>query len=423
MSAAGSDIPAHVQMSRRVCRGSWRIDSIRKPRAVTSAFILGRQGSRLTNGSALVLGLGLSTSSGLPRQQDVFAEAPTDPLRNKLGLTCLAMAFRWWKGGRSTTDSVAENVRPDGAPAAADIGPAPTELDLVFRHVGTVLSPTADAELLAISLGYDDQPISLWSSGGVRVVRLGTSDDHHFELSLPGVRSPLIQKLPGDRVLVCDARTRGQERNAWIFSDKGDLLAAGTLHDGIAHVLATASGAIWVGYFDEGVYGGSTVARHGIVRFNDSLEPQWQYPLNGPFGSISDCYSLNLAEDVAWSCYYQGFPIVRIHGNEVDGWQGGPSGSNDLLVRGAEVLYICAPNWGDHQTRVFRLALGSDGVATVLSEGRAFGIPVSTPHVRICRGPDAHLFVGPEWFRATMSGDSPPTADRATRTGRRRQPR
>jgi SAM-dependent methyltransferase len=47
--------------------------------------------------------------------------------------------------------------------------------------------------------------------------------------------------------------------------------------DAIGHLLTTPSGAIWVGYFDEGIYG-TTPATHGLVRFAPDLTIDWAYP-------------------------------------------------------------------------------------------------------------------------------------------------
>lgn len=83
------------------------------------------------------------------------------------------------------------------------------------------------------------------------------------------------------------------------------------LGDGIGHVLATSTGQVWVGYFDEGIYGnygwGRTdseepVGAYGIVRFSPDLEPDWHYPKYtgvGPWDAISDCYALNVDDTSA----------------------------------------------------------------------------------------------------------------------------
>jgi hypothetical protein len=56
--------------------------------------------------------------------------------------------------------------------------------------------------------------------------------------------------------------------------------------DGIEHVQATSAGEIWVGFFDEGIYGnygwGSgtqlPVGRTGLVRFSPTFSPTEAFP-------------------------------------------------------------------------------------------------------------------------------------------------
>ena len=62
----------------------------------------------------------------------------------------------------------------------------------------------------------------------------------------------------------------------------GSVVAEGTLGDGINHLLTTPSGAIWVGYFDEGVFGSfgwggpgpPPIGQPGIVQFDTSAPSQ-----------------------------------------------------------------------------------------------------------------------------------------------------
>lgn len=88
---------------------------------------------------------------------------------------------------------------------------------------------------------------------------------HDFPLA-----HPAVQPLPDGRVLAVGARARwrpdGPDRNAIIYSAEGTALAAETLRDGIQHVFTTGTGHVWVGYFDERVFGNcgwaGSAARH-----------------------------------------------------------------------------------------------------------------------------------------------------------------
>ena len=99
-----------------------------------------------------------------------------------------------------------------------------------------------------------------------------------------------VQPMPGGRFLVAGARCRwrsdGPDRNAVTYDSDGQVVSEHVLGDGIAHVLATSTGQVWVGYFDEGIYGNygwgradsqEPIGAYGIVRFSPGLEPAWRY--------------------------------------------------------------------------------------------------------------------------------------------------
>ena len=148
------------------------------------------------------------------------------------------------------------------------------------------------------------------------------------------------------------------------------------LGDGIGHVLATSTGQVWVGYFDEGIYGnygwGRTdseepVGAYGIVRFSPDLEPDWHYPKYtgvGPWDAISDCYALNVDDTSAWACYDSDFPIVRIRDGAVTGWHNDIKGASALAVAG-----ICVALFGGYGPDYDRLALAELGAERVGDRG------------------------------------------------------
>jgi hypothetical protein len=80
----------------------------------------------------------------------------------------------------------------------------------------------------------------------------------------------------------CRWRPEGPDRNAVLYDADGQVVSEHVLGDGIAHVLATSTGQVWAGYFDEGIYGNygwgradseEPVGAYGIVRFSPDLEP------------------------------------------------------------------------------------------------------------------------------------------------------
>ena len=142
------------------------------------------------------------------------------------------------------------------------------------------------------------------------------------------------------------------------------------LGDGIGHVLATSSGQVWIGYFDEGIYGNygwgradtdEPVGAYGIVRFSPELAPVWHYPRYtevGPWDAISDCYALNVDGTCAWACYYADFPVVCIRDGAVTGWHNDIKGASALAVAGSRVALF--GGYGPDHDRLALTELGAD---------------------------------------------------------------
>ena len=114
-----------------------------------------------------------------------------------------------------------------------------------------------------------------------------------------------VQPMPGDKFLAAGARCRwrrdGPDRNGVLYDADGQVVSESVLGDGIRHVLATSNGQVWIGYFDEGIYGNygwgragteEPVGAYGFVRFSPELVPVWHYPRYteiGRWDAISDC--------------------------------------------------------------------------------------------------------------------------------------
>lgn len=185
---------------------------------------------------------------------------------------------------------------------------------------------------------------------------------------------PMVQTFPDGEVLVvaprCQRFTDGAyEMNARMFDSNG-VVQEFSLGDGVQHVQIDKSGRIWVGYFDEGVFGNfgwgplygagpEPMGATGLVCYDRSGRVVWNF--NPPTGlnSIADCYALNVASDNVWACYYTDFPIVRIdsQGN-VDAWRTNLSGPRELAVSASSVLAF--GGYGEKATDCVLLRIGID---------------------------------------------------------------
>ena len=301
-----------------------------------------------------------------------------------------------------TSDDLAMRIgrrRRDERPTPA-IDPTPGPDDLVFSLAGTLQSPEAGAKLLATSVSFDQTPMSLWEAKDNYLVAYGLDSLHVVAIKAVTAAFPTIQSLPDERVLICGPGVADGSTNAWIFSSGGELQIEANIGDGFEQVLTTPAGSIWVGYLDEGVFGGSDPAHHGIVRFDDSLTPVWKYPLSSSHGAVEDCYALNVDGESALSCFFSHFPIVRISGDHMSGWTGAPTGANGLLSAGESALLF--GGYSDERKRVVRLHLKADGSTKQIGRGVIRGLPSDLPVAPLCRGPEAHVFIGANWYRASI---------------------
>ena len=230
------------------------------------------------------------------------------------------------------------------------------------------------------------------------------------------IAHPKIQPLPDDRVLLVGARAAwrpdGPDKNAIIIDADGRRLREVTLGDGIESIQTTPSGDVWVGYFDEGVYGnygwnrpGPTPIGHsGIVRFDSDLTMQWEFPghVDHPWGNVDDCMALNIVGEVAWACYYRGFPVVRIDGGRVFGWSNPVHGASALVVGGGDRILL-AGGFGPERDRLVEGRL-TGGELQVIKESRLImpnGEDLPQRAVMTGRGPQLLVFAGPNCYRMT----------------------
>ena len=183
-----------------------------------------------------------------------------------------------------------------------------------------------------------------------------------------------VQPMPGGMVLVAGVRCRwrrgGPDRNGVLYDADGQIVAERVLGDGIRHVLATSNGQVWIGYFDEGIYGNygwgradteDPVGAYGIVRFSPGLAAVWHYPKYtkvGPWDAISDCYALNVDDMCAWACYDSDFPVVCIRGDAVTGWHNDIKGVSALAMAGSRVALF--GGYGPDYDRLALTELGTD---------------------------------------------------------------
>lgn len=304
------------------------------------------------------------------------------------------------------------------------------------RFRGELVSPEGCDTLVSVGLSVDG-PVAVWSSaGGER--SLHTFDDQPGSAAIPrsrpddeptvvlaaysrGASSPLTVRVPELQVafpfvdrfpdgffLVVGARSRwtdtGAEDNALIVDEEGRIARRGCLGDGLGHVQITDDGAIWTGYFDEGVFGNlgwggrggpTPLGVRGIVAWSAEFEKSWE--LDSPQGLVADCYALNATSAEVLACPYTRFPVVRIAGGQARVFPTeGLSGPRGIVADGDRVAVVGSSK--DPSV----LVVGDVAGGTFVEERRTHlwapdGAPLPAARVH-CRGPEAHFFVGASWL-------------------------
>lgn len=128
-------------------------------------------------------------------------------------------------------------------------------------------------------------------------------------------------ELPGNRFLAGFSRGIPSHPNGQIIDAAGRRERAIFLGDGISSLQVAPSGTIWLGYFDEGLFGNAGWLHEGggvgFVALNDQGQVVYQTPL--PFTAsptpVDDCRVNVVADAEVWYCYEhrrQRYPVVVI---------------------------------------------------------------------------------------------------------------
>lgn len=226
------------------------------------------------------------------------------------------------------------------------------------------------------------------------------------------VTFPFIQKLGASEYLIVGSRCawspEGPEKNAVVVDSTGAIVRVGTFGDGIEHVQVDSNGDIWVGYFDEGVYGNfgwgtpgpSPIGSPGIVRWSSEFEQLWDYPWEDA-AVIDDCYTMNVVDDVVWACTASDFPILRIAESRVQMQTTTKvSGPKGLVIAGDRVGLIGSYD-DPSMLLTSRFATGEQATVQKASLTLPNGAPLSRARLE-CRGATANLFDGPSWYTFTL---------------------
>jgi hypothetical protein len=258
-------------------------------------------------------------------------------------------------------------------------------------------------------LGFPGDPFELAKKTTARIwtfdgVSLETGPS--FSLLQPGLG---FDQFPDRRWLIVAKRAQG-EPNARILSPVGDKQTSIFLGDGIEHVKIDDTNRIWVGWFDEGIFGNRTwqvaglewpPSSYGLACFDDRGSLLEHAGAGPSAAGIADTYALNVFGKNAWACTYTEFPIVRMGTHSEFWWQTFLRGPRALAIRDHLVLAVGGYETDRNLAVLLRL---SDDSATDLGRWRlpfkpgAFREPPGFDFMD-GRGEMLHLVQNGNWHR------------------------
>lgn len=217
---------------------------------------------------------------------------------------------------------------------------------------------------------------------------------------------PLIEQFADGRWLITHARSRGNG-NARVVAANGVEQRRFELGDGIEHIKIDDTGRIWVGWFDEGVFGNDNwrlpgrkwpPSAHGLAAFDDTGALIQHATLE----SVADCYALNVFGTEAWACTYTDFPISRLGNAGEQIWQTDLRGTRAIAV--GPPFILAAGGYKEEGNRVVLLKLGPSD-AQMVGEWRLpfeFGFPHKVDLID-ARADELHVVLGQQWLRWRVS--------------------
>ena len=241
-----------------------------------------------------------------------------------------------------------------------------TPLIDVQRHCGTnelvAMSQSYDGSILAL-IAHKELDYRIQDSSGASFAK--TKPDEHQDYTIleiyqnESVSETLItdekynihyvQKHPDGLFLLTCARSERRnsddfDLNGRIYDANGRVWGEILIGDGVEDVQIDDDGNIWIGFFDEGVFGNygwdDPIGKHGLISMGISGQITYQYQPSGDLGMICDSYAMNVnsSKDV-WICYYTDFPLVNLSKDTIrNHWVSPIHGSSAFAIGGGYVL-------------------------------------------------------------------------------------
>ena len=224
-------------------------------------------------------------------------------------------------------------------------------------------------------------------------------------VAVPSGSYPIVDRMADGRWILASSRAEEGEENARIYSREGAEQQAFAMGDGIENLLCAPDGSVWVGYFDEGVFGGPNkdgswpVSSGGIVRFDAEGKPSWLFNQNVDNRcAVADSYAMTLSGNTLWACYYTDFPIVRVEEGRVSFWSNDIGGAKAIAVE--DDVVMLAGGYSDEANRIALVRVERDTARQIGSLSIA---PTSAASAWVKgRGSFLHVVVDGVWSKFSV---------------------
>lgn len=236
-------------------------------------------------------------------------------------------------------------------------------------HDGHIAHSTVDAYGRAHWLLTERDPRGR-RSGPYDATVLTVGDGSVAETRLHAVLAgfPALEPLPDGGFVVADQRSRANEDHVQLFDAFGRCGARFRVGDAVEHLQADEAGDLWVGYFDEGIYGDDPLSWPGLRCWSPTGEALWSFEPAPGVRDISDCYALNVHGRTAWAYPYTDFPLLEIHRERgVRVRRTGVHGAKGLAVHGDRLVLF--GGYQEEHDRIVDCRL-TDETAEPVTEGR-----------------------------------------------------
>jgi len=248
-----------------------------------------------------------------------------------------------------------------------------------------------------------------------RLVRVGAGGaTATMDLPPLNLTFPMVDMFPDGRVLVAGPRCSWRsetdfDRNGAVIDPKTGTAARILLGDGIENVFVDSRGRIWVGYFDEGVFGNfgwsdpgpPPIGAAGLVCFSETGEKLWEYDQSRH--SIADCHALNVHGDEAAAFTYTDFPVCTVAGDFSRAWfDTGLAGCKAFAISDQRVLF--SGQYKDSAYLGYQGTLNPDRAAEFeqVSFIRPGGTPIEATRI-VGRGDKLYFYASDAVFAASLT--------------------